>query len=187
MLQHFRIATAALAAALVMSCSSSEDSTATSGSAACAGLTCGYWSSPSGRDDITQGDLAYLSAFDGCRAFGPFGTVDELVQYLAAAEYPQADAGFTLCAEWFAFALNARHGRFSCGDVDVLFAFDGGHLTIADLEGAVRTALAVGGEAALAAFFEEANGGASVCVCATGATGATGGTGGTGSSGSSGE
>jgi hypothetical protein len=178
MFHYVRFGIAALAAALVVSCSSSEDSTVTSGSAACAGLTCGYWSSPSGQGDVTQGDLDYLSAFDGCRAFGPFGTVDQLAQYLGAAEYSQSSAGLVLCAEWFAFALNARHGRFSCGEVDVLFEFGGDYFTLTDLAGAVRTALAVGGEGPLTTFLDQANGGASICVCATGATGGTGGTGG---------
>jgi hypothetical protein len=153
MIQSVRIASAALAAALVMSCSSSDTGSTSAGSAYCAGDATEFWCGAPGQAEIDAADLAYLASFEACGAF-----------------------------LWFTFALNARNARFLCGEVDVQFALGEAHLSFADVEGAVNFALSQGGADALAAFFAQANGGASVCVCdATGATGGTGGTGGTGS------
>jgi hypothetical protein len=182
MIQCVRIASAALAAALVMSCSSSDTGSTSAGSAYCAGDAVEFWCGAPGRAEIDAADLAYLATFEACGAFGAFGTAEQLAAYLAAGIAEGAAADHALCAEWFTFALNARNARFLCGEVDVQFALGEAHLTFADVEGAVNFALSQGGAEALAAFFAQANGGASVCVCeATGATGGTGGTGGTGS------
>jgi hypothetical protein len=172
MFKPLRTASAVLAAALIASCSSSAEVT-TADSGVCSGYTSDYWCSPGGQAEVTQADLAYLATFAAC---GTFGTAAELARLVAAGASAAAAPADALCAAWFTFALNGRHGRFACGNSDVLFDVGGAHRTVADLEGAVNAALLSGGSggAALTTFLADANGGANVCVCATGATGATG-------------
>jgi hypothetical protein len=184
MIQFWRIACAALAAALVASCSSGTTGATLAGSAVCSGDPLAFWASEGGQAEVTQADLDYLGTFDACAAFGVFGTAAELAAFLQAAGGEGAAAGHLLCAQWFGFALNARNGRFTCDGGDVRFALADVNLTFADVEGAVATALALeDGAAALTAFFADANAGASVCVCGepTGGSGGSGSTGGTGS------
>jgi hypothetical protein len=180
MIQSVRIASAAIAAALLMSCASSESTT--SAAASCSGDSIDFWGSAAGQAEIDAADLAYLATYDACGAFGAFGTAGELAAYLVAGAAAE-DAGFALCAQWFAFALNARNARFLCDEVDVLFQVGGARFKFCEVETAVDAALTSGQAQALADFLAEANSGGSVCVCErpTGATGGTGGNGGTGS------
>jgi hypothetical protein len=188
MIQSVRIASAALAAALVMSCSTSE--TSTSAAAACSGDAVSFWSSTPGQAEIAAADLEYLAGFAACGEFGAYATAAELADYLVAGTNVEAVPAFQLCAQWFTFVLNAYHDRFSCGELAPLFRYGDSPCAFAALANAVRTALgAEDGVGTLVTFLTEANSGVSVCVCEepTGATGGTGGTGGTGASGSWGE
>jgi hypothetical protein len=192
MSQFWRIARAALAAALVASCSSSVNDPTRAGSAVCSGDPLAYWASEGGQAEVTQADLDYLATFDACTAFGIFTTAAELAAFLEGAGEVGAAADYVLCAQWFGFALNALHERFTCDGGDVRFALADLDLTFSNVAGAVVTSLALPGEedgAALTAFFADANAGATVCVCEepTGGTGGSGGTGGTGGTGSWGE